>query len=277
MINMIKADFFRILKGKAIYMIFLVVIILGIVSAVGISAGHIGISTSSNIDVNDAEFMKKLSAAKTLKDVRNVMKSGGEFPLDKDVIGQNINLYYLFIVVVVIILCVDFSNKSIKNTLSSAITRKKYYYFKTITIFAICTVLVLFNTYFFYFLNILINGKGFSSSLLDVTKLTIIQLPLIYGIISLLICFVFVLKKTSLFNAIAIPFIMAVQLLVIGITSLFRLDASWFYNYEFQFALSKLSSSIDSSYIIKCSLLGLFYIVLFNVIGYYSFKNTEIK
>ncbi|MCI9233080.1 MAG: hypothetical protein HFH08_00615 [Bacilli bacterium] len=279
MLNMMKADMYRILKGKAIYIIFVFLILTSFVSAIGISPGHIGMSTSGSttIDINDAEFVEQLSKAKSLKDVREIMKSGGAFELDKAVIGTNANLYYLFIVLVVIVLCTDFSNKSIKNTLSSAISRKKYYGSKTLLIFLLATFFTFFNTYFFYFLNIIINGKEFASSLLEVTKVTILELPLLYGIISLLICFAFLFKKTSTFNTVAIPFILGLQLVVIGITSLFKIKADWFYNYEFQFALEKIAQNPSTQYLIACTVLGIFYILIFHTIGYYSFKKSEIK
>ncbi len=279
MLNIIKSDLYRIFKGKSIYIIFLIIILSFIIEAIGISPGHIGISTNTNpsVDLNNPEFVEKLSKAKTLKEVREIMKSGGEFELDREVIGTNANLYYFFIVIVVIVLCTDFSNKSIKNTLSSAITRKKYYLSKSILIFGLCTILLFFNNYGFYFINLLINGKGFSSSLLEVTKLTLLQLPLIYGIISLLISMAFLLKKTSTFNTIMIPFIILVQLIGMGIISLFRLSAAWFYNFEFQFALSKIVSHPEGNYLLKISLLGIFYMLLFHIIGYFSFKKTEIK
>lgn len=279
MLNIIKSDCYRILKGKAIYITILVVILSFFLSALTMSPGHIGISTSSNDTVNlsDPELVGKLSKAKSLKDVREIMKSGGEFELDRSVIGANANLYYIFIVIVVIVLCTDFSNKSIKNTLSSAITRKKYYLSKTILIFSLCTLFMLFNNYAFYFINYLINGKGFSSNLLEVTKLTILQLPLIYGIISLLIGMAFVLKKISTFNTVTILLLMLIQVIGIGIINLFHLKADWFYNYEFQFALSKLVTNPESSYILKCAILGICYIIVFHIIGYWAFQKTEIK
>lgn len=277
MFNIIKSDLYRIFKGKAIYFAILAVVVMLVVNAIGISAGHIGISTSSNINVEDTEFIAELQKANTLKKVREVMKKDGAYPLDQDVIGANANLYYIFIVIVVITLCSDFSNKSIKNTLSSAISKKKYYLSKTILIFGICTFIVLFNNYFFYLLNILINGKAFSSNLLDITKYTFLQFPIIYGIISLLICFAFIFKKTSSFNTISIPFVMVLQLMVIGITNLFHIEANWFYNYEFQFVLTNLVNSPTSTYILKCVFLGIFYIIIFNAVGYYAFKNAEIK
>ncbi len=279
MLNMIKSDFYRILKGKAIYIALFIIIGLSLVSVIGLTPGHIGMTSMSNstIDINDAEFMEKLSEANSLKDIRDLMKSSGGYELDQAVLGTNMNLYYIFIVVVVIVLCTDFSNKSIKNTLSSAISRNKYYWSKAILIFLICTFLVLFNNYFFYFTNLFVNGRNFSSSISDIFKTTIIQLPLIYGIISLLICFAFLFKKTASFNTISIPFIIIVQLIVLGITNLFRIKADWFYQYEIQNALGNLANSPTNQYILNCTLLGIFYLILFNIIGYFVFRRTEIK
>ncbi len=278
MLNMFKSDLYRISKGKAIYVTFFVIVIMSLVSCIGMSAGHIGLSTgASNINMEDPQFVLELSRANSLKEVREVMTRKGAFPLDKDIISQNNNLYYMFIIIIVIVITTDFSNKTIKNTLSSAVSRKKYYFSKALLVLFLATIMILFNNYLSYFLNYWINGKEFTTSFLEFSKLTIIQLPLLYGIVSLLICFAFVFKKTSLFNTVSIPFIMITQLIVIIITNLFKLKANWFYEYEFQFALEKIVNHPNNKYLISIMILGCMYVLLFNVIGYYSFHKTEIK
>ena len=277
MINIIKSDLYRILKGKAIYIILAVITMLTVVSVVGMMPGHIGLSIDSNVDMNDLELIEKISNAKSLGEYREIMKSDGAFALDKDIVGENINLYYIFIVITVIVLATDFSNKSIKNTISSAISRKEYYFSKLLLILGLGTFLILFNNCGAYILNLIINGEAFSTPLLEFAKLTIIQLPLLYGIISLLVCFAFVLKKTSIFNSISIPFIMGIQLIATGIINLFKLKADWFYNYEIQLALTKLVNDPTNKYVISCTILGIVYIVVFNIIGYYAFKKAEIR
>ena len=57
MMNIIKADLYRIFKGKAIYISLLIIVVMALFSTVGMSAGTIGISTGSNIDINDVEFL----------------------------------------------------------------------------------------------------------------------------------------------------------------------------------------------------------------------------
>lgn len=277
--NMIKADLYRIFKGKAIYICVLIILFAGFISALSVSPGHVGLSVSQNTNevINDPEFVEKMQNTNSLGDLRKLMLSHGAFALDKEILGQNVNLYYLFIVITVIVLCSDFSNRTIKNTLSSSVSRKKYYFSKLCTIFILATVLLLFNNISTVIIVYLIDGKDFISPIHSILKLTVIQLPLIYGIISLLIGLGFVAGKTSTFNTISIPLIMVVQLIGFAIINLFRIKADWFYDYEIQFALAKLATDVQNSYIIKCALLGLTYIVVFNLIGYFVFKRKEIK
>lgn len=277
MFNMIKSDVYRLIKSKALYIAIAIIIIMSLLSIIGMSAGNIGLKITSSNLIDDPDILVERTTAKSLKEYRNVMKEYGHFELDKEIIGQNANLYYIFIIIVAIILTRDFSNKTIKNTLSSAINRKKYYISKTLIILGTATCLILFNNYFTYFINIAINGKEFSSTFGEIAKLTLYQLPILYGIICLLICFAFITKKASIFNAISIPFVMIFQIVILTITSLFKIQMDIFTNYEFQNALFNLAYNPTNEYILKCSLLGTIYIILFSIIGYYSFKSTEIN
>jgi len=198
------------------------------------------------------------------------------YEVDKAILGANANLYYLFIVIIVIVITTDFSNNTIKNTISSTIARNKYYFSKLITAILLCTITIIINNYGTYFINILINGPKFSSNLIEITKITIYQLPLMYGIISLLLSISTITKKTSTFNTITIPLIMTFQLLILGFISLFKVNHNILL-YEYQVALYNLTFSKDSTYIFKIALLGIIYIIIFNTIGYNFFKKTEIK
>lgn len=278
MFNIIKSDLYRLVRSIGFYVAIGIVILMAVINVLTIQAGRIGVSVgTSSVDITDAETISKINSAKSLGEFRDVMKSLGTFPLDKEIIGCNANLYYIFIAFVAIILVKEFSNKSVKNTLSSAISRKKYYCSKLLFIVCLSTLLILFNNYLNYFLNLIINGKEFASSIGEITKLTIYQLPILYGIICLLVCFAFIIRKGSIFNAISIPFFIVIQLIFTMITALFRIKADWFTNYEFQYVLANLTNNPTNAYILKCSLLGISYMVIFGLIGYYAFKKAEIK
>lgn len=281
MLNIIKSDIFRIIRGKAIYVAIIVMMIMAISSIIGMAPGRIGIvSTNTQImedSTENQELQEKINNTSSLLETRKIIKEYGEFELDRQIIGANINLYYIFIVIVFIIICVDLSDSTVKNTLSSAISRKKYYLSKLMTTLILGTILILINNYAIYFLNIPINGIKFSTNFIEFTKLTLLQLPIMYGIISLLVCIAFITRKKAIYNSIAIPLIIVVQLILMGIIALFKLDSSIMTNWEIQYILSNLVENPTTKYIIKTFLLGAAYILIFNIIGYVSFKKAEIK
>lgn len=292
MLNIIKSDLYRLVKSKGFYISLIIVMIMSALSIIGMFAGRIGISAGMSAEdtanskifteeaktnVRSMEQIEELNRASSIKEGRQVMKKYGGFKLDKEIIGVNINLYYVFIVFVVIILTKDFSNKSIKNTLSSAVSRRKYYFSKLALILGIVTLTVAFNTYFTYFVNIAVNGKEFASSIAEITKATLYQLPLIYGITCILVCIAFVTRKTSSFNALSISFVMMFQIILITLIAIFKTKIQWMNNYELQNALTFLCNNPTNSYIMKCAALGLAYAVISTIIGYVIFKKAEIK
>lgn len=279
MINIIKSDLYRVFRGKSIYVAIVIIVFLAFISCFSMSPGHIGITTSSDEQplVEDEELLEKVYETDSIFETRELMKEYGAYPLDKSQLGANANLYYFFIIIVVIVLVTDLSNSTAKNTLSSAISRKKYYFSKLITCLGLGTFLVLINNYGSYIINLIMNGKEFSAGLLEITKLTILQLPILYGIISMLVCIGFCFRKTGTFNSITIPLIMVIQLVIMGATTLFHIDSINILNYEFQYIIGNLVANPTNTYILKVLALSIFYVVIFNVIGYRVFRKTEIK
>ena len=278
MLNIIKSDLYRVFRGKAIYIAIAFILILASISCFSMSPGHIGIVSSAIEQTEyDDELLEKVYETDSLMETREIMKEYGAFPLDKTQLGANANLYYFFIIVVVIVLVTDLSNSTAKNTLSSAISRKKYYLSKLITCLGLGTLLVLINNYGSYIINLIMNGKEFSAGLLEITKLTILQLPILYGIISMLVCIGFCFRKTGTFNSITIPLIMVIQLIIMGVSTLFHIDVNNILNYEFQYIIGNLVANPTNTYILKTLALAALYIVIFNYLGYSVFRRAEIK
>lgn len=279
MLNIIKSDLYRVFRGKAIYVAIILILVLAFVSCFSMSPGHIGITTSSEEQplIQDNEILEQVYETDSILETRELMKKYGAYPLDKAQLGANANLYYFFIIIVVIVLVTDLSNATAKNTLSSAISRKKYYLAKLITCIGLGTLLILINNYGSYIINLIMNGKEFSAGFIEITKLTMLQLPILYGIISVLVCIGFCFRKIGTFNSITIPLIVVVQLIIMGVSTLFHLDTTEILNYEFQYIIGNLISNSSNIYILKTLLLAIFYIIGFNVIGYQVFRKTEIK
>lgn len=280
MINMIKADLYRVFRGKGIYLAILLAVIMASSSIYVMQPGYIGLTSSDTISGDsmvDDETGLELSATNSISKTRKILKETSGYPLDSAIIGTNVNLYYMFIIIVVGVLVTDLSHSTAKNTLSSAISKKKYYLSKLFTSCLLCIGLVLLNNYGTYIFNRLINGAKFSSGIEKITKYTLVQLPIMCGIISLLVCMAFLLRKTAAFNAVSIPFVMAAQIVIMGVSALFSIKSNHIMEYEYQFMLSNLVTDTSFSYIMKSITLAIIYIVVFNILGYNVFRKSEIK
>ncbi|MDE5937070.1 MAG: hypothetical protein K2G83_06670, partial [Ruminococcus sp.] len=209
MINMIKADLYRITKNIAFYIaVGLVLLMIG-VSIYLVQPGTVG--QTSVGDVSTAQYSQETQLDDmsvqdiydlSAKDIRKVMLSMEGYELDKDVLASNMNLYYIFIFIVVLAITVDFSAGSVKNTLSSAISKNRYFLSKTLFVFGICILIFFMNTYVCYFANLIFNGGKVSSDLWTVTKISFLQIPPMLALMSLLIGLAFTFRKTSIFNVI---------------------------------------------------------------------------
>lgn len=278
MLNMLHADFYRLTKGKSIYIALAIIFILIGVSVGLASPGTIGMTFYENSEetsnaptgLTDEEI-----AQASLRQYRKMILQQKDYKLDLDMISHNINLYYVFLIVVVFSLTSDFSQKCIKNTLSSAISRRKYYLSKAGFVLLTGSLLFFLSNYATYFINLIVN-KNISSSFSEITKVSFYQWPIILLLLSLLICLSFILKKKALFNAITIPLILLSQTFISILQSIFSIK-KYVEKYELECALYNLAQSPSTKYILEITIFNLIGIVIFHFIGYASFRNTEIK
>lgn len=277
MLNIIKADLFRILKGKGIYIIIILLFLLSLMSAYTVSPLNVGLNvsgdTTENYGLSD-EWLEKLYSVKSMSETRDILINHGHYEVDVANVVHNNNMYYFFIAVVVFVLCCDFSNGTIKNTVSTNISKKKYYFSKLLLAIGLGTIITFLNVYFAYFSNLFMNGNNFVSSLSNITLLTIRQLPLLYAIISVLITIAVIVRKTSIYNGISIPLLMLFQL-ILGFMNTFNLP-KWIYNYEFKTALGKLCLNPTNTYIMQTLSLWTIVFIITTIIGYSYFKKREI-
>ena len=283
MINMIKADLYRITRNIAFYIaIGLVLLMIG-VSIYLIQPGSVG---QANVgDVSTAQYSQETQLDDTIvleiddlsaKDIRKVMLGMEGYELDKDVLASNMNLYYIFTFIAVLAITVDFASGSVKNTLSSAISRNRYFLSKTLFVFGICIFIFFMNTYVCYFANLIFNDGKVSSDLWTVTKISFLQLPPMIALMSVLIGLAFTFRKTSVFNVIAIPLVMVFQVVMSLAITLFNLNSE-ITNFELQIMIGKLAAEPSVNYIAKSYIYCAVLIIAFLSLGYTSFRKSEIK
>lgn len=285
MINMIRADFYRLVRSKSFYIALLIMLLMIGISIYNVSPGYVGMAGSvgemsfeSASDRQNAlsemsyEEMQELS----MSQFREIMLKVKGYELDRDILSTNINLYYIFIFFAVIILTADFSGNSVKNTLSSAISRNKYYFAKLGFISLCCIILFFLNTYIVYFTNVVFNGKNLASSLETVTKISLLQIPSMLALASILTGIGFMVKRTAIFNTVTIPLILVFQMVLSFAAAIFKIKDEYLY-YELQLMIGKLANNPSDSFILHSYLVCIAVIIVFNLLGYQSFKKAEIR
>lgn len=283
MFNMIKADSYRITKSIAFYIAAAIIFVFAAVSIYLVSPGTIGqanigdISTaqySQETPLDDISFEEMQDL--TPKDMRKIMLETENYELDREILAMNMNLYYCFIFIAALIITVDFSSGSAKNTLSSAISRNKYFISKTAIVFGICILLFFMNTYVVYFGNMIFNSGKVSSDLWTVTKVSLLQLPPMLALMSILTGIAFAVRKTAVYNMITIPLVMVFQLILGVLIKIFDLKSK-IGDFELQIMIGKLSADPSDKYIIQSCIVCTVIIIAFLSLGYASFRKSEIK
>lgn len=287
MLNMIKADFYRTVRVKAIYIGIAIMLLMLSASIYMVLPGSIG-ATLAPADVSYSDEISSDTALdesvenaqedgiESIQDLRNYMLKIDGLEVDKSIISQNINLYYIFIFFGAVIIASDFSTSAVKNTLSSTIDRRKYFFSKLAFLTICCFVIFLVNNYTAYFGNLIFNGEKVASSLGEVTKSSIMQIPVILALISIINGIAFLTRKTSLFNTVTIAFIMVFQLLMTSFIHIFSIDSKVM-KYELQSMMTYIIYQPTAEYMIRSYLICAAIIIIFNTIGYFTFKKSEIK
>ena len=281
MINMMKADLFRIIRSKSIYVIFAIMLTMAIISAVIKMPGTIATANSDSMEeineIADEENTNSLDAVLSKLDSKRSDEQKKNFSLK--VIGSNMNLYYFIVFIVYGVLAADISNKTIKNTLSSISDKRKYFLSKLIFILSAATLLIFLNTLFFYGINMIVKGEKYSVSLLRMLEATLLQLPILLGLTAFLTLIVYIFKSGAWYNSIALLGIILFQTILSLINSLLKCSAITTYlkKYEAQVALYKLAVHPETYHTIVCIIMGIVMFLASVIASYYIFKKSEIK
>ena len=252
MINMIRAELYRLTKSKGFYIFWAAAIFSFMISVIYHESG--GISLGAPLDYPD-----------TIK-------------MDIQQTANNFSYYFFLIIPVFSIICGEFGEHTIKNTITSAISKKMYFVSKYL--FTLCYSLLAFtvSNYLFYFINHAVNGDKYSSSISEYSKVFLGQLPLFIAIVSLFIFLAFTLKKGAAYNAVTIiaPIAYSSVIMVLyGIESTKKL-AEKCLNYELSTIISKLAIECTDSYRTKCYIISGVVTVLSFALGYLIFTKREL-
>ncbi|MGG5332774.1 ABC transporter permease subunit [Enterococcus sp. AZ163] len=183
MVNLIKAEFFRLGKGNAVRNVLLAGVVIIIITGLnmfnsGGATGGIGVqsaaSTARSLPVNGADFIQQ-------------MRDDGLFP-------------FFILAFATAVLGADYSTGTIRNTLSYFANRRIVFLAKCITGFLCCLVYTIVCLAASTALGVLLYGFGGINLVFILRMLVqiILSMPLYLGMIAIGYCLLVFTKKTSI-------------------------------------------------------------------------------
>lgn len=284
MIRIIKSDLYRVVHGIPLYISLALTALFCLLSVYIMQPGAIGSTTElfdggvlaeSNYSEVVGEFNLNDIQNMSISDLRHTMQKVRGYELDRDILSVNGNLFYFMIFFAALAVTVDFAG-SIKNTLSSAISRKRYFVSKALFINLLCIGLLFFNTFLCYFANQIINGADFAASFGKIMKITCMQIPLVMMLASLLCFFAFLCKRTSIYNVATIPLFLILELIIPLIGTLLKCKDT-LTNYLPSFMFKRIACNPSGSDLLHIYLFCGILIAVSYLFGWMSFRKTEIK
>jgi ABC-type transport system involved in multi-copper enzyme maturation permease subunit len=216
-----------------------------------------------------------------MEDVGNILVgtfgSGTAFTTAKEILKSD-TLIYTLIVVFIVVSAIEFSSGTIKNTLTSGISRRKIYYSK----FALSCIYTTAYYIVFFVSSILCSMLVYwqTISLQEFGELIIIglkQIPIYISIIAAGHCFIFATQSTVASVALYIVTFMVFNTLL----PMFNIVLKWDMDITLLFPLYQCIelTNTDTSLIDYLTIYGstLFYIISFVIAGSIKFKKAELK
>ena len=252
MINLMKADLYRIVKTKGFIIFWLVSFLVSMLSIANHEPG--GILLGGDFDLNADRKLDILQTA------------------------MNLVYYFLLIMPVFGIITAEFSEHTIKNTITSAISKGKFYFAKTLFALVYSLGCFLGANYLFYFVNRAVNGSKYSSPLGEYSKILFGQFPVFVAIVSAFVFFAFYFKKGAAFNSIVIitplvySFIISILCEIDGAQKV----CQKLIKFEVSTMIANLALGCSKSYRTDCYIISATVTVISCVLGYLIWKKREV-
>ena len=279
MMNIIRADTYRILRGKGIYIslaVLIVVITLG-----SLTGGTIGLSSDGMVIMDETiEAIENNSTEQLSAEREAAFRAPTGLEAVNKATSSSNNVLFFLLPLVIFVSIVDFSSGGAKNTLAGGVNRVKYYFSKLILSFVLFAVFLLVYVLLFVLLASIFNGFGGTFNGAFIAGLVRILLPQLWlGLAGVCVAHFFAfLFRSSAFVGVYIAFLVLPLLLIYTLT----FANEWFVNlldYELTMNIGLMAhiDMLSSGDVIKVILIGAGYIVAAVIGGFAVFRKAEIK
>ena len=259
MINMMKADLYRMSKSKGMLFFWLFTAFTYSISIISKSYG--GITLYAMYDLPET--------AKT----------------DMGQLTMNATFYFLLIIPVFCVVTSEFGERTLKNTISSSVSKRLYFVSKFLFSLVYSALSFTLANFAYYAVNRLVNGGEYSSAIGDFSKAFFTQFPIFTAIISVFTMFAFLLRRGAIYNAVTIsaPIVGTMIAQVLMSINSERESLKKLANFGeklMSYGVETMSARIifDTSddYRTNCYIICAVVTVLSFVIGYISFSKREL-
>jgi ABC-2 type transport system permease protein len=273
--NIIRADLYRVFRGKGVYIT--LVIFLGVIALQVVSGGVVntGVSYDNYEAVNTAEDEFDLDAI--LAEMFR-KPTGAEAPFKA--MSATDSLLYILLPLLVFIIVADFTSGAAKNTLIHGVTRGKYYASKLLLSSMTCVALLVMYIVLSILAATLVSGFGgtFDSEFIwSVGRVMLVQACLCLAMTCVGTFFAFLIRSSAVIG-IYIAFLLGFQVLIFTLTFV----DDWFMNlfdYELTWNLGKAAhiDTLASPEVTQMLLVGAVYMIVSIIGGYVLFRKAEVK
>lgn len=267
--KLMKADMFRIKRSKAIYIVPIFIVLFVLLScSIFLALQSLTSSDMINGLVGETGMTEMIP-------MEAITYSGYDMTM---VNLQSDTLIYALIAIFLLVSAVDFSSGTVKNLLTSGITKKQIYVSKLMNslwlTFIYFIIYVVSSVVFSY---LLFDGTLDWKVLADVGLVALKQLPIYFGIISAGHMFVFMSQKVSISVVAYIVTFMMFNTLLPMVNMILDLP----FNFTLLFPLyqcielTKTGLTVTDYLVIYGS--TVVYLLVSWLVGYFRFKKAEIK
>ena len=258
--NIIRADLYRIFKSKGVY----------ITSAVFLGLLFLTLFTNGTIGVGTGIMPESLG---------DLSVTGANAPFIA--MEEADLLLYFMLPLVIFIACADFSSGTVKNVLSSGVSRSKYYASKLLLSCVFCVVLITAKVVIATASATLIHGFGGVFGIdyaVSVLKPFLMQLFLLISATCVCVFLVFTTKKTAAVNGIYIAWAF-VPILILSMLMDVSENAVELMHYDLTLNIKAFANftARTSEDISRALIICGFYILASTVMGIVLFNRSEIK
>lgn len=262
MLNAIRADIYRIVRGKTLYITFALLIILALLEVLPASSGaNIGINT----DVINMNFSQQSgTGAVSARQLLTVMD----------------NLIYFLIPMFITVAMSIFSCGAVKNSLSAGMSRVKLYFSKWILCSILCVLLMLVYIILGVLATTVVRGFGdwTGAYFLSILQAFGAQMVLLLAFSSVGVFLSFTVRNSTAVTGIYIAFAL-VPAMVVGILGDTYAFFTKYYNYDMTMCMKLFSyiENMKNTEIIRGLVIGMGYILVSTIAGIAIFRKAEIK